>query len=59
MYSIFIYSQLIIFFQAIALVSPYLCAATIIDLDSLHSDIWLAIMQDEILQEYFCYPVEH
>jgi len=59
MYSIFIYSQLITFFQAIALVSPYLYATTIIDLDSLHSNIWLAIMQDEILQEYFWHPVEH
>jgi len=48
-YSIFIYSQLITFLQAIAFVSPNLCAATIIDLDSLHSNIWLAIMQDKTL----------
>jgi len=45
--------------QAMALVFPILQAATIIDLNSLDSNIQSVAIQDEILQEYLCYLVKH
>ena len=56
---VFIHSQLIIFLQAIALVSPNLWAATIVDLNSLHNNIQSAIMQDKILEKHLHQLVKH
>ena len=59
MCSVFIHSQLITFLQAIALVSPNLWAATIVDLNSLYNDIQSAIRQDKILEKHLYQLVEH
>ena len=56
---IFIYNQLITFLQATALVSLTLQTTTVIDVDGLYSNIWLAIIQDKILQEYLHHPVKY
>ena len=59
MCSVFIHSHLITFLQAIALVSPNLWAATIVDLNSLHNDIQSAIRQDKILEKHLHQLIEH
>jgi len=56
---VFIHSQLFILLQAIALVSPNLWAATIVNLNNLYNDIQSAIMQDKILEKYLYQLVEH
>jgi len=58
-HSIFTYSQLVISGQATALISPFLQAATIVDLNGLYNNIWSVITQDETLQEYLCHLIEH
>ena len=59
MYPIFIYNQFITFLQATALVSLTLQTTTVIDVDSLYSDTWLAIIQDKILQKYLHHPMKY